>query len=260
MDYYLETRLLYLFRKILQITLPFILVATLIGCSEEPEESTSIATRDIYLEVRGSISSSNNSKVTVRLYDMHGNQRLKLGSGDRLTLVIDGVEKLFREMKYSPDPYAPEVYYYYTLTYTDNIANKDINLRFERAFEIDALNTKFNFGASPTILTPTTDDTFSVTDDDIVVEWLADTIPGGSTDVTRNYCGVYEFAELSSADQTMVIFPADPTAQLTCNSGVAVITVSRSHQGHGSLDPSLYQDPRAIFTSVRQSVQIGFTQ
>lgn len=264
MDYYLPTRLLQLIYKSSRVVLSIALIAALVGCANEPDESTDIYTKDIVLDFRGRISSNNTSHVTVELYHIHEGERerLRLGSGDRLVLVVDDVAEELREERevWTIVIGHGEVYYSYTADYAYNISNRTIWLRFDRASRISAPNTSIIFGTPPSIVTPSSDDTFSITSDDIFFEWLADTVPGGHTSVNRFYCGVNEQELFTDADQTTYTFPANPTAQLTNNCSTAGLVVHRWHNGLGALDPALYQDLDRFYTLIDRSVTVDLTE
>lgn len=237
--------------NILILLLCSLLITACNGGTEETSGKSTIATSEIGLQIAAQVNQYgvSNISVYIKKQDTSSQVILKLGGGDQLTLMVDGTENPLEEIFESANLLAGNTqdYYYYRLSFTEDISSRDMTLVFSRPDARDA-ESPVQFGTPPDIITPLPSDVFSVSTDDVYVTVPPDTTgPATMTTSVSDSC-LRDVSDANPLTTTLIFHPTT----YNCASTTAQIRVSRSW--YPAIAPTLNQT--LSYTRTRISKQI----
>lgn len=243
----------------MRITILTLLLCSLLITACNKTEKTSgdntIATSEIGLEITAQVYQSGTSSITVYIKKQGTSSQvnLKLGGGDQLTLMVDGTETPLEEIYVPANLGAGNAYdyYYYRLSFTEDISGRDMTLVFSRPDAQDA-ESPVQFGTPPDIITPLPTDVFSVSTDDIYVTFPPDTTgPVTMTTSIEDTC----LRNVSDANQSTTTLILHPTTY-NCASTTAQIRIFRNW--YPAIAPTLNQTLSYTLTRIRKQITLQY--
>jgi len=240
---------------ILTLLLCNLLITACSGGTEKTSGKTTIATSEIGLEISAQVFQSGASTISVFIKKQGTSSQviLKLGGGDQLTLMVDGTENPLEEIFEPANLFTGNTqdYYYYRLSFTEDISRRDMTLLFSRPDAQDA-ESPVQFGTPPDIITPLPSDVFSVSTDDIYVTFPPNTTgPDSMTTFISDSCR-REVSDTNPLTTTLILHPTT----YNCASNTAHIRISRSW--YPAIAPTLNQTLSYTRTRINKQITLQY--